>query len=112
MSEQARRWLRPGASVGTIRLAGPDCGCPHDGERRTVVVLGTGRYDGPAELCGRCQRLIPEGSSHPDTDTTPLIHAVYEQRNCQHWMTETHGRDPNETCVDCGAHLPTGWADQ
>lgn len=60
MSEQARRWLKPGVAVGTIRLASPDSGCPHDGERRTVVVFGTGTYDGPAHLCGLCQRIVPE----------------------------------------------------
>lgn len=69
MSEQARRWLKPGASVGTIRLAGPDCGCPHDGERRTVVILGTGTCDGPAELCEQCQRVIVPSLADVDTAT-------------------------------------------
>ena len=42
----------------------------------------------------------------------PLTHAVYQQRSCEHWMTEARTCDPLETCVDCGAHLPTGWADR
>lgn len=112
MSEQARRWLKPGAAVGTIHLAGPDSGCPHTGERRTVVIIGTGTHDGPAELCEQCQRLIPEAASHPDTDAAPLTHTVYQQRNCEHWVTEARTCEPHETCVDCGAHLPTGWADR
>ena len=52
MSEQARRWLKPGAAVGTTHFASPDSGCPHDGERRTVIIIGTGSHDGPAHLCG------------------------------------------------------------
>ena len=60
MSEQARRWLKPGAAVGTTRFASPDSGCPHDSERRTVIIIGTGSHDGPAHLCGPCHRIIPE----------------------------------------------------
>ena len=69
MSERARRWLKPGAAVDTIRLASPDSGCPHDGERRTVVILGTGSHDGPAELCEQCQRVMVPSLADMDTAT-------------------------------------------
>lgn len=62
MSEQARRWLKPGAAVGTTRFASPDSGCPHDGERRTVIIIGTGSHDGPAHLCGALPPNNPRAS--------------------------------------------------